>query len=147
MKNKVIKRTLIAMFIATSSSYAQPITWLEGGQSVYAELQDTNISINYNNRTKTQNSAKLEDKAFEVKLATGNKATVVGGVYVKTTEVKTVLNWASENGYIAKEHDVIKGAVKIKTTPNQAIEVASKVAKLEGVTTAAPTLAKKRYKR
>lgn len=135
------------MFMVTSS-YAQPITWLEAGHSVYAEAQETNTTLEkHSKHTKTQNSAKTEDKAFEVKLATGNKATVVGGVYVKTSEVQIVLDWASENGYIAKEHQVIKGAVKVKTTPSQAIEVATKIAKLSGVTTAAPTLAKKRYKR
>lgn len=148
MKKRILKTTLLLSLVMITNACATPTTWLDGGSKVNANIQESNSSKTSELDTKINKSLdKSNDEPFEVTLATGAKTIIIGGVYVKTKKVQTVLDWAQKNGYTAIEHTFIDGAINITTTPSQAIEVANQIAQLEGVSTAAPKQSKKLIKK
>lgn len=127
IKNNVIKITLTLALTGTSL-YATTVTWLDNGDIVHTV--ERNVSMK-----KESNSSNVENK---ITLATGETVTLTGGVYVKAKNPQSIIEWANESGYDATKDKYIKNAVHIITTPEVSIDVANKVAKLDGVTTSAP---------
>ena len=126
-------KSLLAFSIASSfvlgscALQADEVKWLESGSVIHA-TQDSRPAKSARDGTVKQ----------QVTLSTGVVATLTGGVYAKAEDTSVVLAWALENNYLAFEDEFIPNAINIQTTPEQSLDVADAVAKLEGVTTAMP---------
>lgn len=129
MKKYILLISTSSMIIGLSIAYAN--SWLDDGATVHSS--DSNHTKVKSKSLDTKNSSELK-----IILATGVEVILTGGVYVKAEEPEDILAWAQANGYTATKDKYIKNAVHIESTAPKSIELANLVAKLEGVSTAAP---------
>lgn len=133
MKNYLIKTALFVLLGGAFAS-ANSLKWLDDGEIV--ETIETKV-LNENNSSLQSKTISLKQKN-RVTLGTGQTVTLIGGVYVKGNNRDAIVEWANDNGYDAKKDKYIDNAVHIETSASESIKVANDVAKIKGVTTAAP---------
>lgn len=134
-----MKQQLITVLVSTlmvGCVNANPVSWKERGSTVSA-------SVAVNEETASSDKS-LKSKAPDttvlptVKLPTGQEAVLTGGVYVNSSDVDSVLAWASQNGYSAKKDKYRASVVHIDVSPEKSVEVASQLSALPGVETSSP---------
>ena len=137
----------LSVVSASCSVYANQVSWKERGNTVSATAVSTPITSALDlNGVAAKSSTIVEDKPT-ITLATGQTATLTGGVFVQTTDVSTALSWATENGHIASEDQYSSDVVHIESSPEESMAIANAVAEVPGVSTAAPNYSVPNVKR